>query len=54
MLAKSGSSSLGPIELKDDSLDNLLGDKDIGNGWRGGVGCWRGESVLCVVLCGTS
>jgi hypothetical protein len=25
-----------------------------GYGWRGGVGCGRGESVLCVVLCGTS
>ncbi len=54
MSAKSGSSSLGPIESLDNSLDNLLGVEDIVDGWRGGLGCGRGESVLCVVLCGMS
>jgi hypothetical protein len=54
MSAKSGSSLLGPIKLMNDLLDYSRGANVIADGWRGGVGCGRGESVLCVVLCGTS
>ncbi len=38
----------------DNLLNNLLGVEVIADGWRVGVGCGRGESGLCVVLCGTS
>jgi hypothetical protein len=54
MSAKLGSSSLGPIKSMDDLPDDLLGVNVIADGWREGVGCGRGESELCVVLCGTS
>jgi hypothetical protein len=42
MSEKSGSFLLGLIESMDDLLDDLLGVKDIADGWRGGVGCGRG------------
>jgi hypothetical protein len=51
---KSGSLLLGLIELMDNLSDDLLGVKVIVDGWKGGMGCGKGESVLCVVLCGTS
>ncbi len=48
--AKSGSSSLGPIESIDDSSDDLLGVKDISD-MGGGVG-WggRGECGTNVII----
>jgi hypothetical protein len=51
MCTKLGSSSLGPIELMDDSLDKSRGVEVIADGWREGLGGGRKESGLCVVVC---
>jgi hypothetical protein len=49
MSAKSGSSSLGPTKLVDNSSDDVLGVKVIADGWRGE---WDvGGGNLCCVLC---